>query len=166
MERRPNTACVRPLCSRRLIPILGAYSRYTGKNKIMSKKQLERVRRICLTLPETSEKLSHGEPTFFVQNKVFVMFANNHHNDGHIAVWLPVPPDFQDGLIETFPTVFFKPPYVGARGWIGIELDRISDQDLSFHIQTAWELIAPKRLLSNVGTLTGPTKPSPKRSAK
>jgi hypothetical protein len=54
----------------------------------MNEHPLERVRRICLALPGTSERLSHGEPTFFVQKKVFVMFANNHHNDGHIAVWL------------------------------------------------------------------------------
>ncbi len=113
----------------------------------MNDNQLERVRRICTSLPETSEKLSHGEPTFFVNKKVFVMFANNHHNDGHIAVWLPVPTGVQAGLIETDPEIFFKPPYVGVKGWIGIELDRISDEDLSFHIQVAWELIAPKRLL-------------------
>ena len=116
----------------------------------MSKDQLERVRRICSTLPETTEKLSHGEPTFFVKNKVFVMFADNHHNDGHIAVWLPVPSGFQSTLIESAPEIFFKPPYVGVRGWVGIELDRINDQDLTYHIQVAWELIAPKRLLSAV----------------
>jgi hypothetical protein len=114
----------------------------------MSEKQLERVRRICLALPETGEKLSHGEPTFFVHKKVFVMFANNHHNDGHIAIWLPVPPGFQDGLIESSPAIFFKPPYVGVRGWVGVELENISDEDLRFHIQVAWELTAPKRLLS------------------
>jgi hypothetical protein len=114
----------------------------------MSEKQLERVRRICIALPETTERLSHGEPTFFVKNKVFVMFANNHHNDGHIAIWLPVPSGFQTALIEASPTTFFKPPYVGVRGWVGIELDRISDKDLTFHIQVAWELTAPKRLLS------------------
>lgn len=114
----------------------------------MSEKQLERVRRICLTLPEMTEKLSHGEPTFFVKNKVFVMFANNHHNDGRIAVWLPVPSGFQTDLIEANPGTYFKPPYVGIRGWIGIELGHISDKDLTFHIQTAWELIAPKRLVS------------------
>ena len=114
----------------------------------MSNKQLERVRRMCLALPETSERLSHGEPTFFVHNKVFVMFANNHHNDGHIAVWLPVPPGVQSSLIETAPEIYFRPPYVGGRGWIGIELPRISDEDLSFYIQVAWELIAPKRLLA------------------
>ena len=116
----------------------------------MSKNQLERVRHICSTLPETTEKLSHGESTFFVKNKVFVMFADNHHNDGHIAVWLPVPSGFQSTLIETAPEIFFKPPYVGVRGWVGIELDRITDKDLTYHIQVAWELIAPKQLLSAV----------------
>jgi hypothetical protein len=111
--------------------------------------QLERVRRAFLALPEVTEKLSHGEPTFFVQKKVFVMFANNHHNDGHIAVWLPVPPGVQMGLIEKDPRTFFNPPYVGVRGWVGIELDRIGEDDLVFYIQLAWELIAPKRLLAN-----------------
>lgn len=114
----------------------------------MSEQQLERVRRICLTLPETSERLSHGEPTFFVHKKVFVMFAGNHHNDGRIAVWLPVPPDVQTMLIESSPQTYFRPPYVGVRGWVGIELDRIGDEDLAYHIRVAWELIAPRRLLA------------------
>ena len=112
----------------------------------MSDDQLARVRQMCSGLPETTERLSHGEPTFFVRNKVFVMFANNHHRDGHIAVWLPVPPGFQEGLIETSAEIYFRPPYVGTRGWIGIELDRVSDADLNSHIHVAWELIAPKRL--------------------
>lgn len=119
----------------------------------MSEKQLQRVRRICSELPEISERLSHGEPTFFVKNKVFVMFANNHHDDGHIAVWLPVSSGFQTALIEAEPETYFKPPYVGTRGWVGIELDQISDKDLTFHIQTAWELIAPKRLLAHVKSM-------------
>ena len=111
-----------------------------------SQKQVERVRLICIQLPETMEKLSHGEPTFFVKNKVFAMFANNHHNDGHIAVWLPVPSGFQSTLIESAPQTYFKPPYVGVRGWVGIELAQISDADLTYHIQVAWELTAPKKL--------------------
>ena len=78
------------------------------------------------------------------------MFADNHHNDGHIAVWLPVPSGFQTTLIESAPETFFKPPYVGVRGWVGIELDRIMDKDLIYHIEVAWELIAPKRLLASV----------------
>jgi hypothetical protein len=117
---------------------------------MMSNQQLERVRRICSALPETTERLSHGEPTFFVKNKVFVMFANNHHDDGHIAVWLPVPSGFQASLIEADPETFFKPPYVGVRGWVGIELSRISDPDLTYHIEVAWELIAPKRWLARL----------------
>ncbi len=131
----------------------------------MSKKQLERVRRICFTLPETTERLSHGEPTFFVKDKVYVMFANNHHNDGHIAVWLPVPSGLQATLIETAPETFFKPPYVGVRGWVGIELDQITDQDLTYHIQVAWELVAPKRLLSKVQSHADSSKPSNYKAA-
>lgn len=115
----------------------------------MSNQQLERVRRLCLALPETGERLSHGEPTFFVHKKVFVMFANNHHADGHIAVWLPAPPGAQAALIAKAPQTYFKPPYVGGRGWLGIELACITNEDLSFHIQVAWELTAPKRLLTS-----------------
>jgi hypothetical protein len=133
---------------------------------MMSRKQLKRVRRICSALPETTERLSHGEPTFFVHNKVFVMFANNHHDDGHIAVWLPVPSGLQTTLIETAPETYFKPPYVGVRGWVGIELNRINDEDLTFHIQVAWELIAPKRLLSKVRANDDSSKPSQKHGSK
>jgi len=114
----------------------------------MSDQQIERVRRLCLELPETSERLSHGEPTFFVHKKVFVMFANNHHDDGHVDVWLAAPEGLQSVLIEQTPEVYYRPPYFGHRGWVGIELARISDEDLAYHIQTAWELIAPKRLLA------------------
>jgi len=112
----------------------------------MSKKHLQRVRRICAALPETTEKLSHGEPTFFVRKKVFAMFANNHHNDGHIAVWLPAPFGIQEMLIAASPEKFFKPPYVGVRGWIGVELDRVSDEELDFHVREAWRQIAPPKL--------------------
>jgi hypothetical protein len=107
---------------------------------------LKRVRRFCLALPETSERLSHGEPTFFVRKKVFTMFANNHHNDGHIAVWIPAEPGLQAMLVHTAPKTFFKPPYVGVKGWVGIELDAINDEDLALHIRDAWRLIAPKTL--------------------
>lgn len=92
------------------------------------------------------EKISHGEPTFFVRKKVFVMFANNHHGDGHVAVWLPAPPGIQAMLIEDSPQKFFKPPYVGVRGWVGVELARVNDDELASHIHQAWRLVAPKRL--------------------
>ena len=108
--------------------------------------QLARVRHCCALFPETSERLSHGEPTFFAGKKVFVIFANNHHQDGRIAVWLPVPPGFQEDLIARAPDCFFRPPYVGARGWVGIKLAQINDADLQLHIALAWELVAPARL--------------------
>lgn len=116
----------------------------------IAEQQIMRVRALCMQFPEAEERLSHGEPTFFVRKKVFTMFANNHHNDGHIAVWLPAPPGFQEGLIEQSPEVFFKPAYVGPRGWLGIELERISDADLEMYIRIAWELVAPKRLKMQV----------------
>ena len=112
----------------------------------MREQHLQRVRDICLALPGTTERLSHGEPTFFVGKKVFTMFANNHHQDGHIAVWIPVPDGAQAMLIDGAPAKFFKPPYVGVRGWVGIELAEISTEELTHHLQTAWRLIAPKRV--------------------
>jgi len=112
----------------------------------MSEKQLQRLRQLCLALPEATEKLSHGEPTFFVRKKVFAMFANNHHNDGRLAVWLPVPPGMQMMLIEASPEKFFKPPYVGVRGWVGIELPQMGDEELTYHLYNAYRQIAPQKL--------------------
>ena len=114
----------------------------------MSDQHLQRVREICLALPETTERLSHGEPTFFVGKKVFAMFANNHHQDGRIAVWIPVPDGAQLMLIEAAPQRFFKPPYVGVRGWVGVELSEINPEELAHHLRIAWKLIAPKRVQS------------------
>src|SRR5829696_10341333 len=98
----------------------------------LSEKHLMRVRRICSTVPESTEKLSHGEPTFFVRKKVFTMFANNHHNDGRVAVWLPSEFGVQEMLIRNSPERFFKPPYVGVRGWIGVGLAQTDDDELAF----------------------------------
>jgi len=118
-----------------------------GARKKGRKSQLERVRRICATMPSVSEKLSHGTPTFFVEKDkgVFTMFADNHHQDGHLAVWLPAPPGLQSALIEDAPETYFKPPYVGSSGWIGIELDQIRDEALEIHVRKAWELAARKK---------------------
>ncbi len=114
--------------------------------------QIERVRRICLALPGTWEKVSHGEPTWFVGKKVFAMFSNNHHNDGHIAVTLPAAIGIQQMLINRSPRKFYRPPYVGVRGWVGIELTRINDTELAFHVAEAWRLIAPEKLRDAKGT--------------
>jgi len=121
-------------------------SQMAKKTQSDTGEHLRRVRRICTAMPECTEKLSHGEPTFFVRKKVFAMYANNHHNDGHIAVWIPAAPGLQDRLIHGSPETFFRPPYVGLRGWVGIELDSISDEELASHIREAWRLVAPKTL--------------------
>jgi hypothetical protein len=97
-------------------------------------------------MPGAWEKLSHGEPTFFVGKKVFAMFSNNHHNDGRIAVLCPAAPGIQAMLIEADPEKFYKPPYVGVRGWVGIQLNRILDEELASHLRQAWRMIAPKKL--------------------
>ena len=115
-----------------------------------SEKQIERVRRICLALPETFEKLSHGEPTFFVKKKVFAMCSINHHQDGHIAVVLPAPIGVQEALIEASPKKYYRPPYVGGAGWVGVELPRVSDKELKMHLHEAWRLIAPQKLKDEV----------------
>lgn len=107
--------------------------------------QIERVRRLCVALPEVTEKLSHGEPTFFARKKVFAMFSNNHHNDGHIAVWIPAAPGLQQALIEESPETYYRPPYVGVRGWVGIELARIGDEALREHLAAAHRMNAPPR---------------------
>jgi hypothetical protein len=78
------------------------------------------------------------------------MFANNHHNDGHVAIWIPAPPGMPASLIRTWPQTFFKPPYVGVKGWVGIELDSISDEDLRSHLSEAWRLVAPRKLRAPV----------------
>jgi hypothetical protein len=97
-----------------------------------------------MSRPEVTERLSHGEPTFFVKKRVFTMFANNHHDDGHIAVWLPAEPGMQGALIKSSPKIYFRPPYVGVAGWVGIELSEIGDEDLAGHISEAWQMIAAK----------------------
>ncbi|HKO98972.1 MAG TPA: MmcQ/YjbR family DNA-binding protein [Pyrinomonadaceae bacterium] len=121
--------------------------------------QIQRVRRICSSLPETTEKISHGEPTWFVRKKVFAMFSNNHHNDGHVAVTLPAGIGIQAALIKASPEKFYRPPYVGVRGWIGIELSQVSDEELALHIREAWNLIAPATLQAQ--TKIASAKPIP-----
>lgn len=103
--------------------------------------QLKRIRRLCLSIPGTIEKISHGEPTFFTPKRVFAMFANNHHGDGHVAVWLPAGPGVQDALIEEAPQIYFRPPYVGPAGWIGVELSRVDDDRLESLIREAYHLM-------------------------
>ena len=106
--------------------------------------QVKRLRRLCLSIPGTIEKISHGEPTFFTPKRVFAMFANNHHDDGHLAVWLPAVPGGQAALIEEAPQIYFRPPYVGPSGWVGVELSKVDDAQLGSLIREAFHLMVAK----------------------
>ncbi len=109
-----------------------------------------RIRAICAALPQVDERESHGEPTWFVGKRVFVTSADRHHDDRR-AVWIAAPDGVQATLVDADPKRFFRPPYVGARGWIGVYLDVSVDWgELEARIVDADRLIAPRRLMDLV----------------
>ena len=117
----------------------------------VTKRALERIRRLCLALPESTERLSHGAPTFFAHKKSFVMFWDDHHHDGRLAIWCAAPPGVQEALIGIDSERFFRPPYVGVRGWLGVRLDARPDWDqVAAVIDDAYRIVAPRRLLAKL----------------
>jgi len=81
---------------------------------------LHRLRELCLALPETTERLSHGEPTWFVREKTtFVTYADHHHDDV-LGFWCAAPDGVQGILVSSAPDRFYVPSYVGHRGWLGV----------------------------------------------
>jgi len=110
---------------------------------------VERLRKLCLALPEVEERLSHGAPTFFVRGKrAFVMVLANHHGDGRFAIWCAAGEGVQQMFVEADPEHFFVPPYVGHRGWLGVRLDGPIDWDeLAGLAEDAFVEIAPARLV-------------------
>ena len=110
---------------------------------------VERVRSICLTFPEVTERLSHGAPTWFVRDKkVFVTcWSEGHHDDEFPHLWCAAEPGVQERLIGDDPETFFRPPYVGHRGWIGVRLDRKPDwNQVADLCEDAYRAVAPARL--------------------
>ncbi len=109
---------------------------------------LARLRAICFDFAGTEEKLSHGAPFFHVRGKGFVSFAGNHHGDGRTAAWCKATLDEQRRLTKSNPDVYFVPPYVGVKGWIGVRLDHPStDFDaLAILVEEAWRSVVPKSL--------------------
>jgi hypothetical protein len=114
---------------------------------------LERVRELCLALPETSERPSHGAPTFFVRGKrSFVTYQDNHHGDGRLAIWCAAPEGLQEMLVGGDPERFFVPPYVGYRGWLGVRLDRgMTWEELAGIVEDAYIAVAPQKLIEVAG---------------
>ena len=113
---------------------------------------LDRLRSVCLALPETTERPSHGAPSFFVRDKkCFLMVLDDHHGDGRFAIWCAAPAGDQQLLVDADAERFFVPPYVGHRGWLGVRLDRGLDWDeLAGIVEDAYCTVAPKRLVDMV----------------
>jgi hypothetical protein len=118
---------------------------------------VDRLRAICLALPEATEKVAWGEPTWRVRGKLFVQLDDHHHGADHLAVWLPAPLGEQEAMVFSDPTRFFRPPYVGARGWVGVRIDRRPDWALVARlVEQAYRMVAPPRLHTNVKAPTPP----------
>jgi hypothetical protein len=107
-------------------------------------RELEQLRAIRETLPDTSERLSHGAPGFFYREKrCFLMFMDNHHGDGRLAIWCAAPDGMQELLVGTDPAKFFRPPYVGHRGWLGVMLhDRVDWDEIAGIVEDAYATVA------------------------
>ena len=113
----------------------------------MVRDPLETLRKLCLALPETTERLSHGEPAWFVQGKKTFVTYSDHHHDDRVAFWCACSPEVQEMFVEHDPQRFFVPPYVGMRGWLGVYVDVPQDWDeLADLVADAWRMVAPKRL--------------------
>lgn len=109
------------------------------------------MRALCLALPEVTERLSHGEPTWFVRDRrTFVSYADHHHVD-RLAFWCAAPPGAQEALVAEDPERYFRPPYVGHRGWLGVYLDVAVDwAELAELVTDAYRCVAPKALIARL----------------
>ena len=117
-----------------------------------TKSPVERLRAICLALPDTTEKVAWGEPTWRVSGRLFAQLDNHHHGAEHLAVWLPAPLGEQESMIFLDPVRFFRPPYVGQRGWVGVRIDRRPNWTLiAAVVKQAYRVVAPPRLREAVG---------------
>ena len=114
---------------------------------------INRLRAICLALPEVTEKIAWGEPTWRV-GKLFAQMDTHHHKAEHVAVWLPARPGVQEALVDEDPVQFFRPPYVGHKGWIGVRIDRKPDwRIVRGLVREAYRVVAPPHLVQRLDAL-------------
>ena len=116
--------------------------------------RLARLRRICLDLPEATEKVAWGDPTWRIRDRIFAMQKGNY-SGGRPSLWLKAPEGAQAALVEGDPDTFFVPPYVGHKGWVGLYLDgrRLDFALLDHLIEQSYRLIAPKSLAKNLDSM-------------
>jgi hypothetical protein len=135
----------------------------------MVDRSLERVRKMIASLPETSEKLSHGAPTWWGGAKTFAMFHAGAYDEGRVAVWVKAEDGMQASLIEANPARFYRPKYLGPSGWVGIRLDRGVDWgEVEVLLVAGYRLVAPKRALAALDGGAAPASPrkaAPRRKA-
>ena len=133
---------------------MAARRRSTRAGRRAARTPVERLRAICLALPEATEKIAWGEPTWRVRGKLFAQLDDHHHGADHLAVWLPAPLGEQEAMVFTDPVRFFRPPYVGSRGWVGVRIDRKSDWALLARlVEQAYRMVAPPRLQAAIVAL-------------
>ena len=135
---------------------------------------LKRLREVCLAMPDTFEKEAWGECTFRVTGgSMFAMTDFNHHDSGHVAVWVKAPAMVQEILCKSDPKRFFVPPYMGKQGWVGVRIDyKVKWDEVAAILKDGYELSLPKKsrklapkALNAVTTLTRTTKgPTSRRS--
>jgi predicted DNA-binding protein (MmcQ/YjbR family) len=114
----------------------------------MPQQPIDRLRAICLALPEAAEKKTWGDATFRVRDRIFVM---EKRGDGRVSVWCKAPEGSQMVLVGADPERFFVPPYVGHKGWVGMRLDMKPDwEEVAAFVRRSYRLIAPKRLAAKV----------------
>jgi hypothetical protein len=121
------------------------------RNERGSSPPAERLRALCLALPEVEERLSHGEPTWFVGGKKTFVMLSDHHHDDRLGFWCAAPPGVQQEMVSTEPERFFRPPYVGHRGWLGVYLDVPVDWgEVAAIVTEAYREVAPKKLVAQL----------------
>jgi hypothetical protein len=109
----------------------------------------DRVRAICLALPEVTEKVSHGAPAFFVKKQFVMLWSKGHHDHEFEHLWCAAPPGVQEEVVATEPDRFFRPPYVGHRGWLGVRLDGKVDWDeIAAVCVDGYRTVAPRKLVA------------------
>ena len=130
----------------------GRAGRKAGGRRSGAQDPVARLRAICLALPDANERLSHGEPTWFAgQGKAFAMLDDHHHGAPHLSVWLPAGLGAQEALIGSDPRRYFRPPYVGGQGWVGVVLDAKPDWAVvAWLVEQAFRLVAGARLVARL----------------